>query len=404
MSRGLFASLYEAGRPFALIDTRERRDHVDGHWFGSTNIPLSVLTTGITRMVPDRDFPVHLLDWQDAASNAAAQRLSQLGYASVAHCPTSHPGGFGEGFVKGEYVWSKAFGEVLAHRCGLPEVTPSEYLQHHRDALLFDVRPTAEYRQFTIPGSQSLPNSLLLANMEALKASGRTALLHCAGRTRSIIGACTLKAAGYGAPFAIFKGGTQAWQLDGHDREHQAGRVFAGDTDNPAAARAFLDKWNIPFDRVDPGDISPFVEAHRGRLLFDVSDDAARGRPMEHGILKLSGTNLIQQTDQAVARYHVPVVLFDHGSGSRAAFAAYWLRAMGFSVQVALLDGRLDEAPAPDTGQIETPFPVLAADELTAHRNHSGPVLDFRSSAAFRAASLTGSSWLNVSACLSGSP
>ena len=79
MSRGLFVSVYEARRPFALIDTRERRDHVDGHWFGSTNIPLSVLTAGITRMVPDRDFPVHLLDWQDAASNAAAQRLSQLG-------------------------------------------------------------------------------------------------------------------------------------------------------------------------------------------------------------------------------------------------------------------------------------------------------------------------------------
>ena len=404
MSRRLFASLYEAGRPFALIDTRERRDHVDGHWFGSTNIPLSVLTAGITRMVPDRDFPVHLLDWQDAASNAAAQRLSQLGYASVTNCPTSHPGGFGEGFVKGEYVWSKAFGEVLAHRCGLPEVTPSEYLQHHRDAQLFDVRPTAEYRRFTIPGSQSLPNSLLLANMEALKGSGRTALLHCAGRTRSIIGACTLKAAGYGGPFAIFKGGTQAWQLDGHDREHQAGRVFAGDTDNPAATRAFLDKWSIPFDRVEAGDIGPFVEAHRGLLLFDVSDDAATGRPMEHGILQLSGTNLIQQTDQAVARYHVPVVLFDHGSGSRAAFAAYWLRAMGFSVRVALLGGRLDEAPAPDAGQIETPFPVLVADELAAHRKHERPVLDFRSSAAFRAASLTGSSWLNVSACLSGSP
>ncbi|MED5351696.1 MAG: rhodanese-like domain-containing protein, partial [Pseudomonadota bacterium] len=265
-------------------------------------------------------------------------------------------------------------------------------------------RPTAEYRRFTIPGSQSLPNSLLLANMEALKASGRTALLHCAGRTRSIIGACTLKAAGYCGPFAIFKGGTQAWQLDGHDREHQAGRVFAGDTDNPAAARAFLDKWDIPFDQVEPGDITQFVEAHRNPLLFDVSDDAATGQPMEHGILKLSGTNLIQQTDQAVARYHVPVVLFDHGSGSRAAFAAYWLRAMGFSVRVALLGGRLDEASAPDTGQIETPFPVLTVEELAAHRKHERPVLDFRSSAAFRAASLTGSSWLNVSACLSGSP
>ena len=91
MSLGLFASLYGAGRPFALIDTRERRDYVDGHWFGSTNIPLSVLTTRMTSMVPDRNFPVYLLDWQDMASDAAAQHLSRLGYANVTNCPTSHP-------------------------------------------------------------------------------------------------------------------------------------------------------------------------------------------------------------------------------------------------------------------------------------------------------------------------
>ncbi|MEC8130874.1 MAG: rhodanese-like domain-containing protein, partial [Pseudomonadota bacterium] len=216
MSQGLFASLFETGRPFCLIDSRERRDHVDGHWFGSTNIPLSVLTTRIQILVPDRHFPIHLLDWQDAASEAAAWRLSELGYADVILCPTEHPREFGNGFVKGEYVWSKAFGEVVAHGCGLPEVTPATYLESRGDALLFDVRPTAEYREFTIPASQSLPNSLLLANMDALKDTGRTALLHCAGRTRSIIGACTLKAAGYDGPFAIFRGGTQAWQLDGH--------------------------------------------------------------------------------------------------------------------------------------------------------------------------------------------
>ena len=77
MSRGLFASLYEAGRPFALIDTRERRDHVDGHWFGSTNIPLSVLTAGITRMVPDRDFPVHLLLSRQLLSGPKVRQLWQ---------------------------------------------------------------------------------------------------------------------------------------------------------------------------------------------------------------------------------------------------------------------------------------------------------------------------------------
>ena len=91
MSRGLFVSLYEAGQPFALIDTRERRDHVNGHWFGSTNVPLSVLSSRITRLIPDRSFPIHLLDWQDAAITAAADHLAALGYDSVIRCPTGLP-------------------------------------------------------------------------------------------------------------------------------------------------------------------------------------------------------------------------------------------------------------------------------------------------------------------------
>ena len=279
MSHGLFASLFETGRPFCFIDSRERRDHVDGHWFGSTNIPLSILTTRIQILVPDRHFPIHLLDWQDAASEAAAWRLSELGYADVILCPTEHPREFGNGFVKGEYVWSKAFGEVVAHGCGLPEVTPATYLESGADSLLLDVRPTAEYREFTLPASQSLPNSLLLANMDALKETGRTALLHCAGRTRSIIGACTLKAAGYDGPFAIFRGGTQAWQLDGHKREFAADRVFANETESDLATRTFLSKWKIPVEDVEASDLESFVSTHSNDHLFDLSGRILDFRP-----------------------------------------------------------------------------------------------------------------------------
>ena len=403
MSHGLFASLFEAGRPFCLIDVRERRDHVDGHWFGSTNIPLSALTVRINQMVPDRDFPIHLLDWRDPASDAAHQRLSELGYRTVIRCPTGKPGQYGDGFVKGEYVWSKAFGEIVAHSCGLPEVSPADYLGEKSGALLFDVRPTAEYRDFTIPGSQSLPNSLLLANMEALKDAGRTALLHCAGRTRSIIGACTLKAAGYDGPFAIFRGGTQAWQLDGNEREFAANRIFARESDSDDDARTFLGRWNIPVEDIAAGDLGSFAAAHRQDHLFDVSDDAARGRRLEHGIIGMSGTNLIQQTDQSIARYHVPVTLFDTGSGSRAAFAAYWLQAMGYRVRVALLDAGLNDAAgsAPAHRDTGTEPEAVTLEQLIAHRKMSGLIFDFRPSRAFRTARLDGSEWRNIGEILS---
>ena len=260
----------------------------------------------------------------------------------------------GRGFVKGEYVWSKAFGEVVAHEIDLPEVTPEQYLADYQDAQLFDVRPTAEYQDFTLPKSQSLPNSLLLANVQALKDTGKMSLLHCAGRTRSIIGAFTLMASGFDGPFAVFRGGTQAWQLDGYEREHDANRLFAADHEASDAVAGFLRRWQIPATRVKASDgLGAFVADHKTELLFDVSDDGATGQPLAHGVIKISGTNLIQQTDRSIARYHVPVVLFDQGSGSRAAFAAFWLRCMGFSVTMACLEAPIAALRKPS----QTPSP-----------------------------------------------
>jgi len=394
MTHGLFATLYGTNAPFALIDSREWRDYVNGHWFGSTNMPLSRLTATITRLIPDRSFPIHFLDWQNKASAVAIERLNSLGYHNMTIHPTAAPVRFGAGFVKGEYVWSKAFGEVVAHTADLPEVTPAEYIESWQDALLFDVRPTAEYQLFTLPNSQSLPNSLLLANADALRNSGKMALLHCAGRTRSIIGACTLKAAGYDGPYAVFRGGTQAWQLDGHTREHNAARLFASDHEDSATAERFMQRWHISFSRLTPAHLADFVAANSTALRFDVSDDAATGQEMEQGIIKISGTNLIQQTDRSIARYHVPVILFDHGSGSRAAFAAYWLGAMGFDVSVVYLDAPLAVAPAKPRAALSSPAQRQAI-ELKADQHLL--LYDFRPSAAFRGGHIAGSHWKNIS-------
>lgn len=405
MSKGLFEALYDTGAPFALIDTRERRDHVDGHWFGTTNMPLSSLSRTITRLVPDRTFPVHLLDWQDPASRAAAHLLDRLGYRNLVTHPSVRPAAFGDGFVKGEYVWSKAFGEVVAHGVDFPELTPERYMEAHQGAPLFDVRPTAEYNQFTIPTSRSLPNSLLLANLTALKREGTTALLHCAGRTRSIIGACTLKAAGYDGDFAVFRGGTQAWQLAGYDREHDAGRLFATEDDGAADVDGFLTRWQITCEQLSADRLADFAASHAGHLLFDVSDDAATGQALVHGITRMSGTNLIQQTDRSIARYHVPVVLFDRGSASRAAFAAFWLGAMGFEVKIVRYDAQLPAAhdTRPETHP-ESNIPTLSADQLIERLRPTASLIDLRPSMAYAARHLVGSDWRNITDMLHAAP
>lgn len=406
MSHGLFTSLYEAGKPFALIDCRERRDYVAGHWFGSTNIPLSLFSNRLRFLFKTPDFPVHFLDWQDAASSEAMHQLVAFGFTDITCHKTEKPSEMGRGFVKGEYVWSKAFGEVVAHQIDLPEITPQQYLADYQDAQLFDVRPTAEYQDFTLPNSQSLPNSLLLANVAALKGTGKMSLLHCAGRTRSIIGAFTLMASGYDGPFAVFRGGTQAWQLDGHEREHNANRLFAADHEATDAVAGFLRRWQIPSARVAQDAIAAYAHENQSGLLFDVSDDAATGQPLAHGIIKISGTNLIQQTDRSIARYHVPVTLFDQGSGSRAAFAAFWLRAMGFIVNIVYLDAPLEptEATHPAISHKGTMHDVVATAGLDQWQKDGVPLYDFRPSPAFNSGHIANSQWQNISAILGQKP
>ena len=407
MSYGLFTKLYEDGEPFALIDSRERRDYVSGHWFGSINIPLSLFSTRIGYLFKSTDTLINILDWDDSASAEAIYQLKLIGFHNVTIHKTKRPTKMGCGFVKGEYVWSKAFGEVVANQIDLPEITPQQYLANYQDAMLFDVRPTAEYQDFTLPTSQSLPNSLLLANIHALKETNRMSLLHCAGRTRSIIGAFTLMASGYDGQFAVFRGGTQAWQLDGHDREHNANRFFATDHESSDVVTSFLHRWQITSERVPANKLTAYTSAHSNELMFDVSDDAATGQLVAHGIIKISGTNLIQQTDWSIALFHVPITLFDHGSGSRAAFAAFWLHSMGFSVNLVYLDNpvvAMDTKNRTHFGNLAPPTVYLDATELSNWQDEHKKIYDFRPSGSFKNGYIVNSEWHNISAILDETP
>ena len=78
MTAHIFTKLYEKAVPFCLIDCRERRDYVNGHWFGSTNIPLSILPIRLPFLCSDQDFPIYFLDWEDAASVVALRFIVEV--------------------------------------------------------------------------------------------------------------------------------------------------------------------------------------------------------------------------------------------------------------------------------------------------------------------------------------
>jgi hypothetical protein len=135
-------------------------------------------------------------------------------------------------------------------------------------------------------------------------------------------------------------------------------------------------------------------------LLFDVSDDAANGDLLAPRVIKISGTNLVQQTDRSIARYHVPIILFDTASGCRAAFAAHWLSRMGFAVEIAIIAAdSFAAAPQHPTDPIsakENPIP-----KWLANGTH---ILDFRLSKDYASAHIATSKWENITTIIDKQP
>jgi hypothetical protein len=118
-------------------------------------------------------------------------------------------------------------------------------------------------------------------------------------------------------------------------------------------------------------------------------------------IIKVSGTNLVQQTDRSIARYHLPILLIDNASGSRAAFAAYWLSRMGFCVKIVIVDADdLHFSP-----QKNDDVQKKSDQRLIEKWVSSGTqIFDFRVSSEFASCHIVSSRWQNISLMLDQKP
>src|SRR4029079_11696515 len=95
-----------------------------------------------------------------------------------------------------------------------------------------DSRTIEEFNRFHVPGAVSCPGAELVHRFADLVPDAETlVVVSCAGRTRSIIGAESLIAAGVPNRVVSLQGGTQAWRLSGPDLERNphgaAGAVHA---------------------------------------------------------------------------------------------------------------------------------------------------------------------------------
>ena len=213
------------GGEIALLDVREEGQHGAGHPLLAVNVPYSRLELLIGRLVPRRFCRVVLIDAGDGVADKAWRRLTALGYGAV-HILEGGVMAWeaaGNPLFPSTNVPSKAFAEIVEHAYATPAITAAE-LDHRRrqgeNIVVLDSRPLDEYERFHVPGAVTCPGAELALRFNDLVSDPEAlVVVSCAGRTRGIIGAQSLRTARVPNQVASLEGGTQAWRLAGLDLE-----------------------------------------------------------------------------------------------------------------------------------------------------------------------------------------
>jgi rhodanese-related sulfurtransferase len=164
-------------------------------------------------------------------------------------------------------------------------------------------------------------------------------IVNCGGRTRSIIGAQSLRNAGFPNKIMSLKDGTMAWHLAGYEVVNGAVRRPPGVSDagrhtaEDAAARVAA-RCDIP--RIDHAMLAMWrSDADRTLYLLDVRTPEEYAAGHLAGARSAPGGQLVQETDAHVATWGARIVLVDD-NGVRATMTASWLKQMGWT-DVAVL-------------------------------------------------------------------
>lgn len=384
---------------WALLDVQEDGPFAEGHIFHACPVPYSRLEHSVTALVPRRATPIFVTDADGGAvAERAVRRLAALGYTAVQRLAGGNAAwqAAGHALFQGVHVPSKAFGELLEHRDATPSVSAADFEQWRqsgRRIALLDGRPLEEYRLYTIPGSVCCPNGELALRAEAMCAGAEAIVVNCAGRTRSILGAETLRRLLPGRPVHALRNGTQGWFLAGFTVERGADRHHP-DAVPPAQLQAARERVQALLRR-HPVPVIDWAtwrqwqqQGERTGQLFDVRTQEEFQAGTLPGAVHAPGGQLLQATDRWVAVAGARIAVFDR-EGVRAPVVAMWLREMGLDAQV--LQAPPDpvfRAPPPVAGPAPT-LPLMHLRELGA----GWRVVDLRDSGSFRQRHRPGARW-----------
>ena len=381
----------------ALLDVREQGVHYRGHPFYASSAPLSRLEMVIADLVPRKSAPIVVFDGGEGLAEPAAKRLAELGYTSVdiLQGGTEAWRAAGGELFSGINVPSKAFGEFVEHEYETPRITGDELEKLQKSGqklVVLDSRPFEEYQRMCIPGGIDMPGAELAYRVhDAAPDADTLVVVNCAGRTRSIIGAQSLKNAGISNRVVALKDGTMGWRLSGRTVEEGAARraadpSAAGSAAAQSAAERVAQRFGVKF--TDAGRVQAWLkDDKRTTYLLDVRTREEFEASHLAGSRHAPGGQLVQATDEYVGVRHARLVLVDP-QRVRAVMTASWLNQMGWhDVYVLHNLAGLDIETGPRKAQVRyKPWPITT--------QLGGTVLDFSTSLRFHYRHLPGAWWV----------
>ena len=406
------AALMAGDTPHAVLDVRERGAYERGHIFRTTSLPRRLLETRLPGLVTAPATPIAVVDADGALAALAAETIRAMGYRDVRVLEGGLPAWrkAGRPVVQGVNVPSKVFGERALHEMKTPQIAPHDLarrIERGDDMVIVDARTVEEYTRGCIPGAISVPGAELVPRIgELVERPDTTIVVHCGGRTRSYIGAESLRRMRLPNPIVALENGTMGWELAGLTLERGATRSAPEPGTRSRAladttSRRVADEDGVRF--VSPEDVRRLWadRARRNVYLVDVRTGAEYAAGHVAGAISAPGGQAVQATDDYFAVRHAAFVFVCDG-GARSVMTAAWFGKMGVPDAAVLAGGVAAWRDA--GGAIETGYPAAAPFGWEAARAAAprvGPdeagdalVLDVGPSDVYARGHVPGAAWI----------
>ena len=396
------------GQELALLDAREDGEFGASHLFWAVPCGLARKEIRARALLGRLGVRICCVDDGRGIAETLAGWLESIGASDVSVLDGGTAAWAAAGYVlfSGVNVPSKAFGEWVEHHYGTESVDALElkaWIESGRDMVVLDSRTLEEFTRMSIPTGISVPGGELAYRIADLAPDPKTlVVVNCAGRTRSILGAESLRQAGIPNKVVALRNGTMGWELAGLRCDRGRTERFEPGTPKTAAlalqrARAFAELSGVGV--IGPLDLTRFEDdPDRTLYVLDVRDPAEFRAGHRPGSRNAPGGQLVQAADSWIGVLNARIVLVDD-TGVRARMAAGWLRQMGHR-DVFVVEGGLEAVGA--TGNAPVAVPELASAvrlvDVTGlvHLLDSGAgtlVLDLGRSVDFREGHIPGALW-----------